>query len=80
MCQYNCTNTNYTKKYFKDKIRGLRVYHIQKEVDQIQLEIIRNGPVVAKMKVYVGFVIYSDGKKKMFLLSLHFFIFFRYLF
>ena len=49
--------------YQKDKHYGTRSYSISSDVEQIQTEIMNNGPVEGAFTVYADFPTYRSGKQ-----------------
>ena len=47
--------------YSQDKHYGARAYGIENDVQQIQAEILKNGPVEADFTVYADFPTYKSG-------------------
>ncbi|CAH1377158.1 unnamed protein product [Tenebrio molitor] len=61
-CQKICTNSKYEKDYDQDKHYGQLYYRVkQKDVLQIQIEIMTHGPVSAIMEVMQDLVFYKQG-------------------
>ncbi|RZC38574.1 Peptidase C1 and/or Propeptide C1 domain containing protein [Asbolus verrucosus] len=60
-CLRNCTNKDYNVSYEKDQQHGRKAYTISKEVEQIQTEIVLNGPVIASLRIYEDFFTYVTG-------------------
>lgn len=61
MCKFSCI-PEYTKKTFKEDHHVSRsFYRIQNSERQIQLEIMRNGPVSAIFQVHEDFLSYKSG-------------------
>jgi cathepsin B len=60
-CATTCLNTGYKTSYQQDKHFATQHYHIAQNVQQIQTEIINNGPVSASFKVYEDFYNYDSG-------------------
>jgi cathepsin B len=60
-CANTCLNTNYTISYQQDKHFGVDHYSIAEDVEQIQTEILTNGPVEASYSVYGDFYSYDSG-------------------
>jgi cathepsin B len=60
-CLSNCTNPSYNVPYTTDKKFGNTSYSIAKDVAQIQMEIFKNGPIVAVYAVYEDFLHYKTG-------------------
>lgn len=59
-CAKQCTNNDYTVDYTNDKSKGQSVYTLKSE-EQIQLEIMKNGPVQTAFSVYEDFLSYTSG-------------------
>ena len=49
------------QKFPQDKTYGQKAYSVKKDVNQIQLELMTNGPVVASFRVYADFFHYKSG-------------------
>lgn len=60
-CMSSCTNSPYTVPYSKDKTFGGPVFTIKPDQEQIQLEIMKNGPVQTSFTVYEDFLSYKSG-------------------
>lgn len=60
-CQNTCQNSNYNVSYKNDKHYGDGFYLLQQNVEQIQLEIMRQGPVEATFFVFEDFEFYKSG-------------------
>jgi len=60
-CKSNCINSDYTVPYSKDKTFGKTVFTIDAKVEQIQTEIMKNGPVQTSFTVYEDFMNYKSG-------------------
>jgi cathepsin B len=60
-CATTCLNTGYKTSYQQDKHFGTQHYRIAQNVQQIQTEIINNGPVSASYTVYEDFYNYDSG-------------------
>lgn len=65
-CLRTCDNSSITYKV--DLIHGKSGYRLPNEEKQIQMEILKNGPVVAGFEVYSDFIHYKSGKLFIFLL------------
>lgn len=61
-CVKTC-DKGYNKTYTQDKFFASKVYGISRNAKQIQLEIMKNGPVEADFTVYADFVQYKSGKQ-----------------
>ena len=59
-CVHMCVD-GYNVSYNQDKIYGLKAYSLAKKVDQIQYEIMTNGPVEADFTVFSDFPNYKSG-------------------
>lgn len=59
-CERTCIK-GYDKDYMDDKHFGAKAYGIHKDVEQIQTEIMKNGPVEADFEVYEDFLNYKSG-------------------
>nr|CAI5828723.1 unnamed protein product [Callosobruchus analis] len=59
-----CCDKGSKLKYREDKHMGKSTYLVESNERQIQLEIIKNGPVVAVFHVYTDFVNYKSGVYK----------------
>lgn len=59
-CEVTC-QSNYNKTYLQDKHFGMRHYSIERNIAQIQSDLIRNGPVTGVFDVYSDFVVYKSG-------------------
>lgn len=55
-------HSGYNESYTSDKTFGQRAYSLARHVEQIQLEIIKNGPVEADFTVFSDFPNYKSGK------------------
>jgi hypothetical protein len=61
-CQQICTNSKYGKDYDQDKHYGQVYYQVkQKDVPQIQIEIMTHGPVSAIIVVMQDLFFYKRG-------------------
>jgi cathepsin B len=60
-CATTCLNTGYKTSYQQDKHFGTQHFRIAQNVQQIQTEIINNGPVSASYTVYEDFYNYDSG-------------------
>uniref|UniRef100_A0A1I7TW37 Pept_C1 domain-containing protein n=2 Tax=Caenorhabditis tropicalis TaxID=1561998 RepID=A0A1I7TW37_9PELO len=61
-CVQECTsNRSYSVLYEEDKHYGASAYAVGREVDQIQSEILKNGPVEVGFMVYADFYQYKSG-------------------
>ncbi|EFO97660.1 hypothetical protein CRE_16047 [Caenorhabditis remanei] len=61
-CVDHCTsNSSYPIPYEKDKHYGATAYAVSRKVDQIQSEILKNGPVEVGFTVYADFYQYKSG-------------------
>lgn len=54
-CQLTCQNLDYSVSYKDDKRYGNGIYKLQQNVEQIQMEIMKNGPVIAVFNVHEDF-------------------------
>ncbi|XP_071854734.1 cathepsin B-like [Apostichopus japonicus] len=59
-CERSCRK-GYDTSYSQDKHFGSKAYTIRKDVAQIQMEIMTNGPVEADFQVYEDFLSYKSG-------------------
>ena len=59
-CKSACSNTGYNITYTKDKNFGKSVFTVKSE-QQIQTEIMKNGPVQTAFTVYEDFLSYKSG-------------------
>nr|CAH7726466.1 unnamed protein product [Callosobruchus chinensis] len=59
-CRKQCDKGSHLK-YNEDKHHGKKTYLVPRDERQIQLEIVKNGPVVAGFHVYADFVSYKSG-------------------
>lgn len=59
-CKRSC-QTNYKKTYSDDKFYGSRSYRVSGQ-KQIQLELMKNGPVEVDFSVYSDFMNYKSGE------------------
>ncbi|GLH05369.1 Cathepsin L-like proteinase [Gryllus bimaculatus] len=59
-CHTKC-ETGYRRDYTKDLYHGQKSYTLMQDVEEIQLEIMKNGPVEAAFTVYEDFVQYKTG-------------------
>ena len=62
-CTHKCID-GYPTSYEKDKHHGATVYSVQSKQEQIQMEIMKNGPVEAAFSVYEDFLAYKSGVYK----------------
>ncbi|XP_054282247.1 cathepsin B-like [Macrosteles quadrilineatus] len=62
-CEKKC-QASYNVDYKKDKHYGQKAYSVEGEEKQIQVEIMRNGPVEGAFSVYEDFVQYKSGVYK----------------
>merc|ERR1711971_394674 len=60
-CHKTCENTEFKVPYEKDKSYGQKSYSIRRDVGQIQLELMTNGPVEAAFTVFEDFPNYKSG-------------------
>ncbi|XP_068915539.1 cathepsin B-like cysteine proteinase 4 isoform X1 [Tenebrio molitor] len=60
-CEIQCTNPNFGTSYIADKHFGSLSYRLPNDELQIQVEIIKHGPVVAEITVYEDYLYYSEG-------------------
>ncbi|CAH8437430.1 unnamed protein product [Schistosoma rodhaini] len=59
-----CTNEcqdDYNKTYEDDKFYGEKIYNVYADQEDIQKEILMNGPVIASILVKVDFLFYKSG-------------------
>ncbi|KAM9766198.1 cathepsin B [Menidia menidia] len=59
-CKSQC-ETGYTPSYTEDKHYGKTSYSVPSEVEQIQYELFKNGPVEGAFTVYEDFPLYKSG-------------------
>jgi len=59
-CSHKCIDS-YPTPYDQDKHHGASVYSISSKQEQIQTEIMKNGPVEAAFSVYADFLAYKTG-------------------
>ncbi|SPP89324.1 cathepsin B [Drosophila guanche] len=59
-CQHQC-QTSYNVEYTKDKNFGSKSYSVRRNVRDIQLEIMTNGPVEGAFTVYEDLILYKSG-------------------
>lgn len=59
-CKNECI-PGYKTPFLKDKHFGASTYWVKQNVRQIQLEILRNGPVQASVQIYEDFLNYKSG-------------------
>jgi len=59
-CTNACSNSNYNTAYKDDKSFGKSVFTLKSE-QQIQAEIMKNGPVQTAFTVYEDFLNYKSG-------------------
>ncbi|RWS16188.1 cathepsin b-like protein, partial [Dinothrombium tinctorium] len=62
-CVHLCEK-GYNKSYSEDKYYGRRAYAVSEEESQIQMEIMKNGPVEGAFTVYSDFLNYKSGVYK----------------
>jgi len=60
-CHRKCENADYSVSYNKDKTFGQKPYSIKMDVEQIQLELMNNGPTEAAFTVFEDFPNYKSG-------------------
>ena len=60
-CERKCEG-NKTMSYREDKHYGVSSYGISSSVEQIQTEIMKNGPVEGAFTVYADFPSYKSGR------------------
>jgi len=60
-CHKTCDNKDYKVDYKKDKSYGASSYSIKRNVNQIQLELMTNGPAEAAFTVFEDFPNYKSG-------------------
>merc|ERR1712126_174102 len=60
-CHKKCENAKYTVPYSQDKSYGQKSYSIKNNVQQIQMELMNNGPVEAAFTVFEDFPNYKSG-------------------
>ncbi|UYV62080.1 CTSB [Cordylochernes scorpioides] len=59
-CRHMCRK-GYDTTYRHDKIYGKSAYSLPDDEKQIQMEILKNGPVEASFRVYDDFLVYKNG-------------------
>ncbi|CAF0963250.1 unnamed protein product [Adineta steineri] len=59
-CTHKCISS-YSTPYEKDKHHGKSVYSVRSQQEQIQTELMNNGPVEASFSVYSDFPTYQSG-------------------
>lgn len=59
-CQHQC-QASYNVDYKKDKHYGAKAYSVTKNIQDIQKEIMTNGPVEGAFTVYEDLILYKDG-------------------
>lgn len=59
-CVHTC-DKSFNRTYSEDKYHSMSAYSVANHISQIQIEILKNGPVEASMKVYSDFVHYRSG-------------------
>jgi len=60
-CHKTCENAEFKIPYEKDKSYGQKSYSIKRDVNQIQMELMTNGPVEAAFTVFEDFPNYKSG-------------------
>ncbi len=60
-CHKTCTDTKYTVSYNDDLHFGRKAYSVANNEKQIQMDILKNGPVEAAFSVYADFLLYKSG-------------------
>ncbi|CAH1377193.1 unnamed protein product [Tenebrio molitor] len=60
-CELRCTNPKFRTSYKRDKHFGSLSYRLPNDELQIQVEIIKHGPVVAEITVYEDLLYYTWG-------------------
>jgi len=60
-CHRMCENKDYNVDYKRDKSFGASSYSIKRNVEQIQLELMNNGPTEAAFTVFEDFPNYKSG-------------------
>ena len=60
-CHRTCENAEFKVPYEKDKSYGQKSYSIKRDVNQIQMELMTNGPVEAAFTVFEDFPNYKSG-------------------
>ena len=60
-CHHTCENAEFKVPYEKDKTYGRKIYSVKPIVNQIQLELMTNGPVEAAFTVFEDFPNYKSG-------------------
>ena len=66
-CHKTCENAEFKVPYEKDKSYGQKSYSVKRDVGQIQLELMTNGPVEAAFTVFEDFPNYKSGVYQVFL-------------
>uniref|UniRef100_A0A5S6QTM7 Fibrinogen C-terminal domain-containing protein n=1 Tax=Trichuris muris TaxID=70415 RepID=A0A5S6QTM7_TRIMR len=59
-CKQSC-QSSYKKPYKKDKYYGLRSYKINSDPQDLQKELMINGPMEVAFEVYEDFLVYKEG-------------------
>ena len=59
-CDHNCVPEYVTATYSKDKIHGKQIYTLS-SAEQMQLDILKHGPIEVGYKVYSDFPSYKSG-------------------
>jgi len=60
-CHRRCDNPSYNVPYEKDKTYGQKSYSLKRDVKEIQIELMTNGPAEAAFTVYEDFPNYKSG-------------------
>lgn len=60
-CHTRCTNDNYMTGFFHDKTKFKKFYWLDEKPENIQAEILKNGPVLANMYIYTDLFSYKSG-------------------
>jgi len=60
-CHRSCENPDYKVNYNKDKTFGASSYSVKRDVAQIQMELMTNGPAEAAFTVFEDFPNYKSG-------------------
>jgi len=64
-CETSCDkNSTYGTPYAQDKLKFKTAYSVSSRVEQIQMEIMSNGPVQVAFEVYSDFLTYTSGVYK----------------
>jgi len=60
-CMKSCENPKYTVAYKQDLHYGRKAYSVSRRVEQIQMDLMKYGPVEAAFTVYSDFTLYKSG-------------------